>query len=349
MTRTETRRRAAITAAGIAFAVFAGPGFLAGAASAQDAQKPATEFPQPAAEPQKPVTAAPQPEAAKQVVPALAGSGKAAEYVGAETCLACHANREEFRENVHAKAWPKAKGIEFSKSCETCHGPGSLHSAAGGDKSNPDFFAIKNPKQMPSAEISATCLACHSGGERKHWQGSSHDSRDVSCLSCHSMHDSKSHGGKALLSKATEMETCFQCHNTKKAQFQRSSHMPLHEGKMTCTDCHNPHGGSGPTLLKQASVNENCLSCHAEKKGPFLWEHPPVRENCLNCHAPHGSQHDRLLKEKRPRLCQQCHDEGNHPATASGPTSLHLAGRSCTECHSQIHGSNHPSGVRLQR
>ncbi len=114
-------------------------------------------------------------------------------------------------------------------------------------------------------------------------------------------------------------------------------------------DWHNPHGSSGPTLLMQASVNENCLSCHAEKKGPFLWEHPPVRENCLNCHMPHGSQHEKLLKAKRPRLCQECHIEAQHPTTASSPTNLHLAGRSCTECHSQIHGSNPPSGARFQR
>ena len=33
-------------------------------------------------------------------------------------------------------------------------------------------------------------------------------------------------------------------------------------------------------MLKEASVNDNCYKCHAEKRGPFLWEHPPVRENC---------------------------------------------------------------------
>ena len=41
--------------------------------------------------------------------------------------------------------------------------------------------------------------------------------------------------------------------------------------------------------LKAASVNEQCYTCHTEKRGPFLWEHAPVRESCLNCHTPHGS------------------------------------------------------------
>ncbi|OGS04712.1 MAG: hypothetical protein A3G41_00445 [Elusimicrobia bacterium RIFCSPLOWO2_12_FULL_59_9] len=276
-------------------------------------------------------------------------AAKTAEFVGAETCIACHADRASFKDNIHARAWPAAKGIDFSKSCETCHGPGSLHGGAAGDKGNADFFTIKNPKTLSSKNVAKLCLECHQGGNRFHWDGGSHDSRDVSCLSCHSLHHAKSKEEKFLLAKTTEMETCYQCHSVKKAQFQRSSHMPLHEGKLTCTSCHNPHGSVGPTLLKQASVNENCLSCHAEKKGPFLWEHAPVRENCLNCHTPHGSKHEKLLKTKRPRLCQQCHIITRHPSTASTPSSITLVGRSCTECHSQIHGSNHPAGVRFQR
>jgi DmsE family decaheme c-type cytochrome len=271
----------------------------------------------------------------------------APEFVGASKCLECHSDREHFKENIHAKAWPKAKGIEYEKSCETCHGPGSKHAEAAGDRADAGFATIKSFKKLTAKEASQTCLECHKGGDRFHWNSSVHDSKDVSCVSCHSMHrDDKA---EHLMAKGSVAETCYQCHNVKKSQFMRSSHMPVREGKMTCTNCHNPHGSQGPTLLKQLTVNENCTSCHAEKKGPFLWEHPPVRENCLNCHNPHGSQHAALLKVKRPRLCQQCHLEGNHPATASIPTNLHLASRSCTECHAQIHGSNHPSGVRFMR
>jgi DmsE family decaheme c-type cytochrome len=125
--------------------------------------------------------------------------------------------------------------------------------------------------------------------------------------------------------------------------------MPLREGKMTCTDCHNPHGTFTPKLLVGNSVNDTCYRCHAEKRGPFLWEHAPVRENCLNCHEPHGSNHDKLLKIARPRLCQRCHIERFHPTTPQTPTSRFVFNRSCQNCHSQIHGSNHPAGVRLQR
>jgi DmsE family decaheme c-type cytochrome len=118
---------------------------------------------------------------------------------------------------------------------------------------------------------------------------------------------------------------------------------------MTCTDCHNPHGTVTPALLIENSVNENCYKCHADKRGPFLWEHPPVLENCLSCHDAHGSVHDNMLTVKEPRLCQQCHIDIRHPTEPFSATSRFVFNRSCTNCHSQVHGSNHPSGVMLQR
>ncbi|OGR54247.1 MAG: hypothetical protein A3I11_07200 [Elusimicrobia bacterium RIFCSPLOWO2_02_FULL_39_32] len=276
------------------------------------------------------------------------------EKVGASTCMGCHSDQvEAFKKNTHAKTLPAVKKISFEESCETCHGPGSLHAEAAGDKTNPGFASIKNPKKLSVSESSETCLKCHENGNRAFWKGSQHESRDVSCLNCHSMHHSKT---DPLMVKNNEAETCYQCHQIRKAQSLRSSHMPLRDGKMQCSSCHNPHGSAGPKLLAQNSTNENCYACHAEKRGPFLWEHAPVRENCLNCHEAHGSQHDKLLKVKRPRLCQQCHIESRHPTTAGADPDAFEAGltniggsRACTQCHAQIHGSNHPAGARLQR
>ena len=152
---------------------------------------------------------------------------------------------------------------------------------------------------------------------------------------------------KYALAKATELQTCFQCHQQKQAQIQRLSHMPIREGKMTCTDCHNPHGSFTDALLREPSVNENCYKCHAEKRGPFLWEHAPVRENCLNCHDPHGTNNEFLLKVQRPRLCQQCHTIGH--GNPGNPTSVTAFNRACQNCHTQIHGSNAPAGILFQR
>jgi DmsE family decaheme c-type cytochrome len=183
-----------------------------------------------------------------------------------------------------------------------------------------------------------------------------------------------------LLKKQSITETCQTCHQQQRAEFKKKSHMPVPEGKMTCEDCHNPHGSSSKRLLKADSINELCYTCHAEKRGPFIWEHAPVRENCMNCHVPHGSNNDKLLVQTRPFLCSNCHSNtGNmgHQVwgdntlgsiTNGDPTALgqnnagaltnvgatvagskRMSGRSCQNCHSQIHGSNHPGGARFQR
>ncbi len=134
------------------------------------------------------------------------------------------------------------------------------------------------------------------------------------------------------------------------------SRHPIAEGKTECVDCHNPHGGLGDGDLHQVSVNDNCFSCHQEKRGPFLWEHPPASEDCSLCHAPHGSVNSHLLTARGPALCQQCHAAAFHPSVAYGSEGLpggnanqNLLGKNCLNCHGQVHGSNHPSGARLTR
>jgi DmsE family decaheme c-type cytochrome len=109
-------------------------------------------------------------------------------------------------------------------------------------------------------------------------------------------------------------------------------------------------------LLQEASVNETCYSCHAEKRGPFLWEHAPASEDCTLCHRPHGSNHLAMLVKRPPLLCQQCHSPAGHPSVAYTPDQAEnefnnrfMLARACLNCHSEVHGSNHPSGVTLHR
>jgi DmsE family decaheme c-type cytochrome len=137
---------------------------------------------------------------------------------------------------------------------------------------------------------------------------------------------------------------------------KRSGHMPVREGKMECTSCHNPHGSSNVRMLKAGNwVNESCASCHTEKRGPFLWEHSAGRENCVTCHDPHGSNNDRMLVAKAPMLCQRCHVAARHPASIYDNNAItvnksnRMFGRSCVNCHSNVHGSNHPSGQFYMR
>jgi DmsE family decaheme c-type cytochrome len=200
-------------------------------------------------------------------------------------------------------------------------------------------------KALTKEKQSEMCLQCHDRGTKSDWAGSLHETRGLSCQECHSVHNP---AAKAQL-KAEETDLCFTCHKQKQSQFFRPSHHPIREGKMECSSCHNPHAVQEGKLVDQAAVTEKCYECHAEKRGPFLWEHVPVREDCMTCHEPHGSNHMKMLKVKEPFLCQRCHSDTRHPGTLYDQTQLNndtnrLVGRSCTNCHQTVHGSNHPSG-----
>jgi DmsE family decaheme c-type cytochrome len=298
-----------------------------------------------------------------------------ARYIGAKACAECHDTENKlFGHTQHANAFRlNPRNDVEAKVCEACHGPGSKHAANSKDKTQ--IIGFSREWGTPIEKQNSQCLNCHSGGQRMHWSGSVHQTNKLACSDCHNPMARFSANG--LMKKASITETCQSCHQQQRAEFRKKSHMPVPEGKMTCEDCHNPHGSTKRPLLKADSVNDLCYTCHAEKRGPFLWEHAPVRENCMNCHAPHGSNQDKLLVQTRPMLCQQCHSaQGNMghqlfaaasdnqtlvmgangattplaPAVANATAgSRRTISRSCQNCHSQIHGSNSPSGARFQR
>lgn len=261
-------------------------------------------------------------------------------------CKICHSMvTERFKTNPHHGANANSKGDPDAIACSSCHGNGKAHAMDYGNLNA--ILRFDKSSTASVQEKNAACLECHEKGIRLYWKGSAHESKSLACVDCHKIMEPVS--AQRLFVKSTELETCFQCHQQRRAQMQRSSHMPFREGKVKCSDCHNPHGSPNEKLLTEANVNENCYKCHADKRGPFLWEHPPVAENCLNCHEPHGSNHDKLLVVDRPRLCQRCHIESRHMTQPQLSTARFAFNRSCQNCHSQIHGSNSPSGVRFHR
>jgi DmsE family decaheme c-type cytochrome len=299
---------------------------------------------------QSPARAGAPPVAEAQAPTAPSGGG----YVGADTCKACH--DDAFNRFSHTKMGrlflKQPRNTLERLACESCHGPGKDHvdQGGGGKGKDPKLITFAKNDRTPIEQRNQVCLTCHTKGARVFWKGSPHEGRDVACTNCHTV--MQNHSPRAQLAKPSEIETCGTCHLERRAQTMRSSHMPLREGKMTCTSCHNPHGTVTLALLKENSVNDTCYTCHAEKRGPFLWEHAPVPESCTNCHDPHGSNHERMLKVAKPRLCQQCHIETRHPTNPYGrdtASQKFMLGRACNSCHINIHGSNHPSGFAFER
>ena len=289
---------------------------------------------------------------------------------GADTCIKCHDEEAEypvfdiFKTKHGVQSDPRAPfgGLQ----CEACHGPGvkgvvfmeeakqrgaHVGKVRPGEK-RPPILNFGDKSDEAVIEQNHMCLECHQGDVHIDWQGSAHDTANVACANCHSIHAAKD----PVLDKATQPEVCYKCHQKQRTEFLKPSNHPVRFGQVVCSDCHDTHGAGTVSPLKRPTLNETCYTCHAEKRGPFLWEHAPAAEDCSLCHTPHGSIHPALLSKRPPLLCQQCHSQDTHPSdtwtTASlpggNPSAFLLLG-SCTNCHTQVHGSNHPSGVKQLR
>ena len=158
---------------------------------------------------------------------------------------------------------------------------------------------------------SAVCLNCHENSTQLAlWDGGIHKKKDVSCNDCHSIHM----GPKAAMGYGTTLAplgylpgpqyiVCGKCHLDIKAAVNRRSHHPIIEGRINCSSCHQPHGTLTENLLKADSNNQLCYKCHADKRGPYMNEHPPVEENCSICHLPHGGVPRSLFSRRRFQTC----------------------------------------------
>lgn len=317
--------------------------------------------------------------AAFLAVPALAQTKPAAGPV-APVCANCHEDQWKAIDLTAHGARSDANG----SMCQACHGDASEHLKNPGKKPDSPFRA-----GVPASAQAAVCLSCHSGNRNlAFWTSGKHAINEIACSNCHSIHGQNlvpSLNGflqqptAVPINKFTttflpnQAEVCWRCHQQIRGENFKPSHHPIIEGKVKCTDCHNPHGALSPAMVKQPTINDQCYSCHADKRGPFVFNHPPVEENCATCHNPHGSVHYKLLREHTPNLCQDCHDGSRHPGTIYGSAggylcppgsgndkanypqcfgkegqlntsvSTRLVDRACLNCHNAIHGSNAPA------
>jgi DmsE family decaheme c-type cytochrome len=277
-----------------------------------------------------------------------AADKKAAEYVGSATCQGCHEDIfNAFQKSPHQVVeTDKKRGYE-NNSCESCHGAGSKHAES---MSAAD---IVNPGKLKAAETDKLCLKCHINQPTHTGRiNSSHARNQVSCSSCHAIHKNGPHGLVAR-KQADINAQCAKCHNDVWASFQRPFKHRVPEGAMSCVDCHNPHGSFlARGQVRTVNANEpGCFKCHADKRGPFVFEHAPVKtEPCSTCHEPHGSANPRMLTRAQVRfVCLECHANLPGPTAAANatlgttPPAIHDLRsprfQQCTLCHQKVHGS----------
>ena len=284
----------------------------------------------------------------------LAGPAAAAEPTGAAFCVTCHDSDDlpDMSRSAHGFA-----ADSRAPDCISCHGASDTHAHKPSqlkERPRPDFvFGGKAGRGSANTaeQRSERCLSCHGrDSARALWSGSQHPGAEVACDSCHKVHANRDRA----LDKSAQTDLCVTCHKAQRSQFARPSHHPVPEGRMSCSDCHNVHGSTGPKLMRHQSINTTCYTCHAEKRGPFVHQHTPVVEDCGNCHNPHGSSIASMLTARAPMLCQQCHTPhvggsvgivgSSLISSTNGKNTANIwQGRSCMNCHTQVHGSNNPS------
>lgn len=278
-----------------------------------------------------------------------------ADYIGTDNCLrACHVHdkkRRDFDLSTMGAQLSRESGLPIVN-CESCHGAGSLavegltqervqRDTAAGKRTTCDYKTLVDIKNLPAQAKSLICLKCHTANATfnlHNWNAGPHNISDVSCSDCHDIH--AGHNLKVRPRDSAAM--CYKCHQDVQAAFALPNHHPVPERKVFCTDCHDAHGGTGEKNLRRDTVKDTCVQCHTEKAGPFLYEHGDLMEDCRACHTPHGSVNNNLLSAREPFLCLQCHTTHRLGSGTTAEQKQAVYTR-CTDCHSQIHGTDIPS------
>jgi hypothetical protein len=172
-------------------------------------------------------------------------------------CFSCHTTGTVIGTKLHLDKM--VPGV----SCESCHGPGGDHVAAG-KTGQPNKDKIFNPAKLNADDMAQEfCGACHRSAEeifsKPDLNGLSNvrfqpyrifnskcysDDRRISCTACHNPHESLKHDAAFYDSK------CLACHETNR----QVSRNPLSQSSANKTDAKGCQVGT-----------KDCASCHMPK------------------------------------------------------------------------------------
>jgi predicted CXXCH cytochrome family protein len=209
-----------------------------------------------------------------------------------ETCLGCHAGKEEHNNFRRGEHWRNNIGCT---DCHTAHGSKTEMAKADSITFLGRASSQNPPVAMLKAHEQQLCIGCHTETKAQFTKPFHHKVLEgtMKCSDCHNPH-----GG--FEQKQTKLTmgidaACIKCHSDKQGPFVYE-HAPLKiEG---CATCHMPHGTSNPKMLKRPQVRQLCLECHSGitdqlSDGPSGGPHSQTSirsQNCTVCHSSiHGS------------------------------------------------------------
>lgn len=254
-------------------------------------------------------------------------------------CLDCHDDQDVTLDGTpHALTIGARDGADARLACTDCHVGDPRHW-----EDDPDDYPMTSPAKLGAIGEAKLCSPCHVTAHQQNMvEKNVHMRNDINCSTCHSVHESK----HPVLLKKAEPRLCFDCHGSVEGSFAKPYRHPVNDGIIKCSECHM----ALDETRRELSLNGTnvCMKCHAEFEGPYPYEHQATVDysteegGCVSCHDPHGSYLPRMLKQpyEAPhfQLCTQCHAvPPRHNMNLNHGTAW--AGLSCSECHTDIHGS----------
>lgn len=282
-----------------------------------------------------------------------------AKFVGNAACAKCHATEAgTYTQTIHSQ-----QGV----TCESCHGPGSIHAA------NPQTTNILTYPNITRAEV---CSQCHQA-QTQQWQTSAHaqfvadpvQSLSATCLRCHSA-NFHAHYIDNPLSQGVSPAT-INTNILALTSAQRTTEANATVATATCDVCHDPHQNTanlptyGPLAGTQlmlrratsnASYNGQCptdasltVDPNAIGPGQSITNYTVYNQECGACHNARGANPaDAALptETSRPPFHEGPEMDmllgitgatgGNTPLTQG---SHYLASDQCIHCH--MPGASH--------
>jgi len=223
-------------------------------------------------------------------------------------CAECHSTNLQKNYDLVTNTY-NTTFSEIDVSCETCHGPGSLHVEMA--ESNSLFwdrhhgYGLTTLKGGTADQQIETCAPCHSRRSPIH-QGHYHDGHfadnfDPSMLRAGLYHDDGQIldevyvYGSFLQSKMyAKGIRCTDCHNPHSLELK-------FKGNKLCTQCHTPGKYDSPTHHHHTDAKgSQCVECHMPSK--TYMEVDPRRDHSLRIPRP-----DLTVEFGTPNACNNCH------------------------------------------